>query len=207
MTDAIYDRLAGAAAEEGASLLRVEDRLRPVIADLVTDGDRTQFSNREWRQELASWMRPRRKGDGLAYSEFAAPLVRLVVSAFNVGGRAAGRDGDAALSAPLLAVLATGSDGPAKWLRAGEALEHVLLEAAAVGLQASYLNQPCELPEPRHRLQNLLPGAPFPQLVLRIRYPAQPSPAAPRRPPDAVIKAHDGALRPATSKSCKEHAT
>ncbi len=44
--------------------------------------------------------------------------------------------------APVVAVLGTESDDPAAWVVAGEALEHLLLRAAAEGVFAAYANQP-----------------------------------------------------------------
>jgi nitroreductase len=41
---------------------------------------------------------------------------------------------------PVMAVLGTTSDRPADWLAAGQALQHVLLRAAAFGVEAFHLN-------------------------------------------------------------------
>lgn len=49
---------------------------------------------------------------------------------------------------PQFAVLATRYDGPIEWLRAGQALEHVLLEATARGVATSLLNQAIATPPP-----------------------------------------------------------
>ncbi|NGN62386.1 hypothetical protein G5C51_00470 [Streptomyces sp. A7024] len=50
----------------------------------------------------------------------------------------------AATGAPLIAVLATDHDDPAGWLRAGQALQHVLLTATAHALRVA----PLETPDP-----------------------------------------------------------
>ncbi|MGW7381757.1 Acg family FMN-binding oxidoreductase [Streptomyces sp. NPDC054794] len=48
---------------------------------------------------------------------------------------------------PHLTLLGTARDGPADWLRAGQALERVLLQATTDGLVASKTSQPLEWPE------------------------------------------------------------
>jgi hypothetical protein len=50
---------------------------------------------------------------------------------------------------PQLAVLTTARDVPAAWLRAGQALQRVLLTATARGLSASFLYQSIELRDMR----------------------------------------------------------
>jgi hypothetical protein len=69
---------------------------------------------------------------------------------------------------PLVGVLCTSRDTTSDWLAAGRGLAAVLLRASANGANASYLNQPLELPALRAELQSdlLLPGPA--QLVVRI---------------------------------------
>jgi hypothetical protein len=50
---------------------------------------------------------------------------------------------------PHLALLSTPGDGPADWLRAGQALERVLLEATAADLATSLTSHALETPELR----------------------------------------------------------
>lgn len=170
--EGLAQRLTAAVAEEGALAVVADEDLRVAVADLVAQGDRLHYAGGRWRRELASLVRPRRRGDGVAGPDPSVRPVRSGVSAFDVGARAARHDRELAMSAPLLVVIATAGDTSADWLRAGEGLEHLLLEAADAGLQGSYLNQPCQLPELRDRLRSLLPGAPFPQLIVRIGFPA-----------------------------------
>jgi hypothetical protein len=130
--------LEHAAADEGAWLELLDADQRAQFVALVAEGDRRQFADARWRRELASWMHPRRKGDGLAYSELVAPVTRFVVRHFDVGKGAAGRDAELAQRSPVLVVVATDGDRVLDWLRAGQALQRLLLTATAAGLQASY---------------------------------------------------------------------
>ncbi|GAA1521377.1 Acg family FMN-binding oxidoreductase [Kribbella lupini] len=82
---------------------------------------------------------------------------------------------------PQLVVLSTAHDGPVDWLRAGQAMERVLLEATAHGVSTSLLNQAIE-----HDTLRWLVGDPLgawrrPQSVIRFGYGPQ-VPPAPRRP-------------------------
>jgi hypothetical protein len=178
---ALVTELEGCARDEGAHLRVLGSAERAVVTELIGDGDRIQWADAAWRRELAAWMRSRRSGDGLTVPAPVAPLVRGAVARLDLGARVARRDMRLAERAPLLAVLQTDADSPEDWLAAGQALERVLLRAAATGLQASFLNQPVQVAELRPRLRAATSDARQPQLVLRFGYPGKPVPAPPRR--------------------------
>lgn len=188
----LLDAITGAAADHGAWLGVVDQERRGLVADLVAEGDRAQFADPQWRRELASWMHPPSSGDGLATPALIAPIARTVLRHVDLGGRTARSDHDLTLAAPLLVVLGTDGDHAEDWLVAGESLQHVLLLAAGHGVQAGYLNQPCQVTELRRRLGELCEAAGHhPQVVLRLGHPAKPLDAAPRRPVDDVIDADE----------------
>ncbi|MEI7030876.1 Acg family FMN-binding oxidoreductase [Streptomyces pratensis] len=82
---------------------------------------------------------------------------------------------------PQLAVLSTTADRPAAWLRAGQALERVLLTATLHGVASSFLTQPLEWDDLRWLLREPVLGKGHAQMVLRLGYgPA--GPRTPRRP-------------------------
>ena len=58
----------------------------------------------------------------------------------------------------------TAGDEPVDWLRAGQALQRMLLTTTADGVAVSFLNQPIEVPELRAELRELL-GTGAPQLL------------------------------------------
>jgi nitroreductase len=181
------DQLIQAANTEGVWLRPLlTEEARQQAAILVAEGDATQWANPSWRRELAAWMHPRRRGDGLTVPALAAPVAQLVVRAFDMGGGVGAKDKDLAEASPLLAILGTERDEPRDWLLAGQALQRVLLTACKHGLQASYLNQPVQVTSLRPKLQNIT-GGEFPQIVLRMGYPLGEIAAAPRRNVEAVI--------------------
>ncbi len=180
--------LVEAARCEGAvlrPLLNVEERQG--AARLVAEGDAAQWADPRWRRELAAWMRPRRRGDGLPVPTFTAPVVRAVVRLFNMGGGVGSKDQRVAETSPLLAVLGTEGDTVRDWLTAGQALQRVLLLACRNGLQASYLNQPIQVAALRPKLQSVV-GEGFPQILMRLGYPVEASPAVPRRSLEEVTQ-------------------
>jgi hypothetical protein len=86
---------------------------------------------------------------------------------------------------PTLAVLSTFGDDRAERLRAGMALEHVLLRATALGLSTTMMTQALEVPWLRQLLDDrtLRHRA---QVVIRCGY-GPPAAATPRRAVDEVL--------------------
>jgi hypothetical protein len=164
----------------------LEEAQRHALARLVAEGDGEQWDNPSWRRELAAWMHPRRRGDGLTLPGLAVPVAQLVVRTFDMGDGVGAKDKQLADASPLLAVLGTQQDAERDWLRAGQALQRVLLTACELGLQASYLNQPVQVASLRPQLRSLA-GDGAPQIVLRLGYPETELPAAPRRPLEDVL--------------------
>jgi hypothetical protein len=79
------------------------------------------------------------------------------------------------------AVLMTPGDTPADWLRAGQALDRLLLRAAARWVFASLQSQPIESPRHRRVIRALAGGHGHPQLLLQFGR-ANTAAATPRRP-------------------------
>jgi hypothetical protein len=75
-----------------------------------------------------------------------------------------------------LLLLGTASDTPAAWLRAGEALQRVLLETTRQGFAASPLTQVIEVVATRAALRDELGLTMFPHVLIRVgRAPATPA--------------------------------
>ncbi len=185
----LVERMQGAAALEGAWLEVISGRpQREALSELIATGDQRQFADPTWRRELASWMHPRRSGDGLAVAGFSRPIAKLVVSAFDLGKTTGRRDARLADDAPYLLVLGTDLDLDEDWLKAGQALQRSLLIAASEGVQAGYLNQPCQVSDLRPRLRDLLANEGHAQVVMRIGYPDSQVDPSPRRDVDQVLQ-------------------
>jgi len=172
---ALVGELVRCANSEGVWLAPLEGQAKLEAAQLIAEADRRQLRDPHFRRELAAWMS---------------------------NGRSQRRDGlpgsildSGPLPSPLLLTLGTWHEEPAEWLAAGQALEHVLLAATAANLQASFLNQPVEVSEFRHRLRGLAGWPGFAQLVLRLGY-GPPAPASPRRGLDELLLPADETLAP-----------
>jgi len=167
---------------------------RSAVAGLVAEGDRIQFSDPAFRQELAAWIRPngspRRDGIpgyALGMGNLVSRLAPFAIRRFDMGSRQARKDRGLVLGAPLLAVLGTARDDPRAWLEAGQAMAKVHLQACANGLSASYMNEPVQVAELRPQLRDLLQQTGYPQLLLRFGYGPQARPT-PRRPVSDVLQ-------------------
>ncbi|MFF5308143.1 Acg family FMN-binding oxidoreductase [Streptomyces massasporeus] len=90
---------------------------------------------------------------------------------------------------PTLALLSTAHDRRTDWLRAGQALERVLLLATLGGVRASLLHQAMEWPDLRGALDDLPVDGPrvHTQMVIRFGYGPE-GPASPRRPVEEAME-------------------
>lgn len=86
----------------------------------------------------------------------------------------------------LMALIVTQHDTREDWLRAGQALQRVLLHAAAHHVMAAFHTQPLELPYLRAQVRTQVADGQFPQMILRLG-PATPGRPAPRRPAVDVL--------------------
>lgn len=94
-------------------------------------------------------------------------------------------------------VLSTDADGQLDWLRAGEALSTVLLEATVDDLATCPLTHVTELRQSRDMIRGLLPSHGFPQVLVRVGVTAKmvPPRQTPRRPTDTVFTVVPGEAR------------
>ncbi|MFJ9535934.1 Acg family FMN-binding oxidoreductase [Streptomyces sp. NPDC101225] len=93
-------------------------------------------------------------------------------------------------------VLSTPHDRRTDWLRSGQALQRMLLHAAAHDVMAAFHTQPLELPALRARLRTDVTAGRYPQAVLRLGHvPQRPTWCTPRRPPVQVLVRDDAPAR------------
>jgi nitroreductase len=178
--------LVRAALEEGAWLEVVDDERRAVLGDLARAAHRHQQADAAFQAELAAWTgHTDDRSDGVPAhlgGPAPAPSEGWVLRDFS-GGHAA--PGPPENTRPLIAVLSVHAEGAREDVRAGEALQHVLLAATVRGLSVSFLSQLVEVPEVREQVRKLLArgtGATRPPVaVLRIGH-GTPLPATPRLP-------------------------
>jgi Nitroreductase family len=86
----------------------------------------------------------------------------------------------------VVGLLTTSADRRLDWVNAGQALQRILLTAAASGAAVALHSQPTELPWLREFIRTQLSAGAYPQLVLRIGVVIQAA-ASVRRDPDDVL--------------------
>ncbi|MET8158324.1 hypothetical protein ABZT47_18270 [Sphaerisporangium sp. NPDC005289] len=169
-----------AASREGANLVLLGGRGSADLLDYVAMAEGELAGDHDYLAELRAWTMRGRHRDGLP---------GYVLGPRPAGDSAAVRDfgthparPDARFERhPQIAVLTTSGDRPVDWLRAGQALQRVLLLASAHGVSASFLNQPLDLRDMRHRVDPHHRRG-HPQMIIRFGYGPN-VPRAPRRPP------------------------
>ncbi|MFJ5830628.1 Acg family FMN-binding oxidoreductase [Streptomyces sp. NPDC093089] len=190
---AVLDALRSAALLEGSRLLTPGPWHTDTVLDLVHDSELFEAMDTGLRAELASWVHtgagrpgsvpegippyaigPRKHGTSAPVREFDAPR------------RVTGRESARFEERPQILLLGTEDDRPADWLRAGQAMQRVLLQAALDGLATSVISQPLEWPELRAVTRDPRSTVGYVHMIIRIGYgPA--GQATPRRPVADVL--------------------
>lgn len=164
------------AASEGARLIPVERaEHRLALARLSRQADRAEVGNPAYRAELRAWTTddPRRT-DGVPF--FAVPHVdkgsddEIPLRDFDTSGMGWLPTRTHSSTDQCLVLLGTASDDLTGWLRAGEALEHVLLDVADRRMAASPMTQAIEVASTRQLLRQELGLTMFPHIVLRVGF-------------------------------------
>jgi hypothetical protein len=154
----------------------------------VRSADRRLRRDSRYRAELTAWTGPGpAHPDGVPHAAFGPwdALETLPLRDFGLTRPTEPRRTAHFEARPTLVVLSTADDSREQWLRAGQALERVLLTAAVRGLAATPMSQPLELPALRELLADAN-GMARPQVILRLGYgPA--CPASPRRALSEVL--------------------
>ncbi len=165
---------------------------RTELAELVRCADEIQLKRAAYREESAEWIRSNRGAtdgicsDGLGWPELFPSAAAWFVRHEQFSALRSRHDQDLAASASALVVL-TAPDDRILLLRAGEALEHMLLAITAMGLEYSFLNTPVEVDALRDRI-NTLVGSHIPaQLIIRVGYGPAAGKHMPRRPVENVL--------------------
>jgi hypothetical protein len=182
VAESVMSVLEQAAAAEGASLFTIRDpEQRITVATLSQRADAIENLNPAYRAELRAWTSddPGRR-DGVP--SLAVPHVDgsseddVPIRDFDTRGTGGLPPRTRSSMKQTMVLLCTDSDTPAGWLRAGEALERVLLEITRHGLSASLLTQVTEVPSTRAELRQELQLAAHPHVLLRIgRAPITPA--------------------------------
>jgi nitroreductase len=181
--------LRAAAEHEGATLTVAGPASRTTIIGLGRLAEQRLRTSGGYFAELGRWTRPapgRRDGIPAAAIGPWDALERLPLRDFGLVHPQPSRRLERFEAYPTIAVLTTQGDQPADWLRAGQALQRVLLVATRLHLATTPVSQPVEVPSVRQVLSDPRSGR-WAQMVVRLGY-GQPAPATPRRPLADVLQ-------------------
>lgn len=191
--------LSAAGQGEGVSMLLLTERAQmEAVLEFVTEGNRSQLTDRAFLRELKAWMRfseaeARRTGDGLYVSRgIGVPDVphwvgSLLLSAFLRPKSENAKCAERVRSSTGVAIFVADANDKAHWVEVGRCYERFALQATALGVRNAFLNQPVEVAAIRTQFaQWLRIGDRHPDLVVRFgRGPRMPRSF--RRPLDQVL--------------------
>jgi nitroreductase len=188
LPDSLRDGLIDAARHEDARLRFVEHEECDALLAVVRSAESRERRDPAYRAELSAWTGgDGQRDDGVPVSAYGSWSVMEILPLRDFAvGKPVVRRAARFESKPTIAVLSVFGDEPPDWVRAGMALERVLLEATASGLASSMMTQPLDIPD----LRDLLAGrSPLeaPQAILRLGV-GPPGAASPRRPLDEVVE-------------------
>jgi nitroreductase len=175
------DDLVTAARVEGAGLAAADDIGRLAVLGLVRRAEDLLREDVAYRHELSHWAHdlPERR-DGVPVEAFAPWTAVESVPLREFGQVRRPATVGEYERRPTIAVLYTSGDTAVQWLRAGQALQRVLLTATVRGIASTLMTQPMEIPRLRKLLAAPVDGRVVAQAALRFGY-AEPSPPTPRR--------------------------
>ncbi len=179
----VLGELTAAARLEGAVLHLPGEEETHRLLGLVADAERDLLADPGYRAELARWAGGDRDRDGIPDSALGPHDPSRATPVRDFGTPAT--DYAWFEETPQLAVLSTATGTPLGWLRAGQALQRVLLTATVHGIAASPLTQPLETAD-AWLVRDPGSASESPQMILRLGY-GLPVPATPRRPVAEVL--------------------
>ncbi|WP_239336831.1 nitroreductase family protein [Frankia sp. CiP3] len=186
-----------AAEAEAGWLVSLDDAdLRIDTSVLIARADWLENHDPAYRAELESWSRTSTDAvDGIprdvVISSDQPRQSEFTVRDFNVVGEAGLRLQQTGVERPMVLLIGTDSDTPADRLRAGQAMERVLLTATARGIATSPLGQAVDLESTRELLRHSIGGLGHIQMIIRVGYPlpdAETLKATPRRSVDDILR-------------------
>ncbi|MFD1538608.1 Acg family FMN-binding oxidoreductase [Nonomuraea guangzhouensis] len=172
----LVEQLVREASMEQARLtpVRSPDAVR-VVAALTQAAQGVQAQDRLFSLEVIRWARPpgSRRTDGVPAEGYPREAVRTdpdFPQRDYAWRHDWGTEGDQGASSTtgVVALLTTPGDTREEWLVTGQALQRVLLHAAAHGVSAAFHTQALEMPHLREFLRESLCSGEQPQMIMRL---------------------------------------
>jgi hypothetical protein len=178
----VVQRLDEAARAERAQLHWLGRTELSHLGTILRRTDAEDLQDEDRLHERQRWIGGDRSGDGIQESALGPiPARPAFVRDLSAGFDSTHRSQAVFETYPAIAVLSTRDEDAAAWVRAGQALQRVLLVATSYDLTASFLHQVLERTAPRFQVRDLIGDRFWPQMVIRIGYPAQSNGGTSRR--------------------------
>ena len=200
LPEAVQIGLEQEAGFEFASLRMLSPTEAASVLRLAAAAEQKLAANFDHRVELGQWIGTS-GDDGVPASALGSRPDQAPAPVRDLGyaAPAVGRPSATFERQPQLAVLSTARDEQADWLRAGQALQRVLLAATRNGVVTSFLYQPIELRDIEQSGEAGPPGDDWwpwqecPQIIVRFGY-GPPGAGSPRRDAAALVDQPAAAL-------------
>lgn len=190
----IQDALRDAAHQEGAQLLFPDPWHLEALLHDVLDAEGRDALDPGRLDDLRQWTRLGTESsgtvvDGVPEEAFGPRKRSGRAPVRDFAGRRPipGRPAAAFETTPNLVLLGTRNDRPGDWLRAGQAMERVLLLATLKGLATSLTSHALEQKDLRELARDPKSAMGYVQMVLRLGY-GPSGPGTPRRPAQDVLE-------------------
>ncbi|TQF35236.1 Tat pathway signal protein [Bradyrhizobium sp. UNPF46] len=198
-TPEILRRLEDACREPDVTALLLTDRAAIAgVTDYVLEGNSAQMRDKAFMRELMSWIRFNEAEalatmDGLFAPASGNPslpswLARPLLKFFFTESGENKKYREQLASSSGVVVLAADRSDKAHWIAVGRACQRFGLQATALGLKYSFVNQPVEVAALRPQFAASLGlGERRPDIVMRFGT-GPDLPKSPRRPPELVMR-------------------
>jgi len=165
--------------EDGIDLYLTDNaKIHHRVEELIARADAIQFSDQEYRDELAYWI-----GRGVFGSSWLMSKIgQMAVKFVNLGKSQGKKDTGLIESAPFLATICSDNEDRISQLKVGQVFERVSLAAARMNIAVHPMSQILEVPELRKEVAGLLPeSGKIPQQTFRMGYAEPEDDHTPRR--------------------------
>lgn len=163
-----------------------DEKSKNEFRDHIMSADKILFANPNYKSELGHWL-----GRGtMGPSGIQAVLAQLQVLFLDISNDQAKKDSELVNRSSILGIISSDRNDRVSQIRAGQLLERILLEAAAMGIGLQSMSQALEVPQTKANLSEMLPqGSGNPQYVFVLGYDLPVYEHTPRTPlKDSIVQ-------------------
>lgn len=187
--DSLIDSAVEQARELSVNVVALNEVQREGLVEATQSTAAARRYDSEYQTELHWWAGHSMASGGIPESSLVAgsgavPIGRTFPARQNAAADASGSTDESTVLA-----LGTASDSRMNWLRCGQALSAILLDATVRGAATCPVSHVTEVPRSRSIIARIAPEIGVPQMLVRIgRAPnGTPPPSTPRRPVNDVL--------------------